>query len=82
MSKRKAGEQTEWVGLMRPADIPAFALWLEDKRHGWMLQSPDAGECLRAWRDGCLLIIRYDGKRTRCTRHGMAFWWTYVGLKE
>ena len=66
-----------WYNLVRLEEIPAFAAWLTDDFHEWQGQSPDAGECLRAYRDGRTIIVRYDGKHTRCTRAVMALWYTF-----
>lgn len=65
-----------WKGLIRIELVPAFAAWLSC-RHGFLLQSPDAGEVLRAYRDGRTIRIHYDGRRTRCNRGVMALWRTF-----
>lgn len=65
-----------WKGLIRIELVPAFAAWLAC-RHGFLLQSPDAGEILRAYRDGRTISIGYDGRRTICGRHEMALWHTF-----
>lgn len=53
-AKRKMERDAErgvWVGLVELPLIPAFAAWLSC-RHGYLLQSPDTGEALVAYRDG------------------------------
>ncbi len=82
MGKRKCDEQTEWVGLVRPAEIVGFARWLTKKPLEWMQQCPDIGECMRLWRDGRILVVRWDGRRTVCGRLEMALWHTYVCFKD
>jgi hypothetical protein len=79
----RVAERGKWVGLVRLADIPAFAQWLSDDRHEWMLQSPDVGEVLRAYKPGRpVLIVRYDGRHTVCGRAVMALWHTFCGFRE
>lgn len=68
----------EWIGLVKLADIPAFAAWLTDEFHEWQAQSPDVGEAMRAYKNGRTIIVRYDGKHTRCTRAVMALWYTFT----
>uniref|UniRef100_UPI004026D6BC hypothetical protein n=1 Tax=Mitsuokella multacida TaxID=52226 RepID=UPI004026D6BC len=73
----------KWYNLVRLRDIPAFAHWLSDEQHEWMIQSPDVGEALRAYKLGRpVLIIRYDGRRTVCTRAAMALWYTFLCFRE
>ncbi|HBT78765.1 MAG TPA: hypothetical protein DEA67_00895 [Selenomonas sp.] len=62
-----------WIGLIELPLIPAFAAWLSC-RHGYLLQSPDTGEALVAYRDGITIRVLYDGRRTRCSRGVMALW--------
>lgn len=48
-----------------------------------MIQSPDVGEALRAYKLGRpVLIVRYDGWRTVCTRAAMALWYTFLCFRE
>ena len=70
-----------WIGLIELPLIPAFAAWLSC-RHGYLLQSPDTGEALVAYRDGITIRVLYDGRRTRCSRGVMALWYTYQCFKE
>lgn len=67
----------EWYNLVKLDQITGFASWLSDESHEWMLQSPDAGEILRAWKDGRVISVSYDGHRTVCGRYVMALWYTY-----
>ena len=62
-----------WIGLIELPLIPAFAA-LISCRHGDLLQSPDVGESLVAYRDGITIRVLYDGRRTRCSRGVMALW--------
>lgn len=79
----RVAERGKWVGLVRLADIPVFAQWLSDDRHEWMLQSPDVGEVLRAYKPGRpVLIVRYDGRHTVCGRAVMVLWHTFCGFRE
>lgn len=73
----------KWYNLVRLQDIPAFAHWLSDEQHEWMIQSPDVGEALRAYKLGRpVLIVRYDGWRTVCTRAAMALWYTFCCFRD
>jgi hypothetical protein len=65
-----------WTGLIEIQLVPAFAAWLSC-RHGYLLQSPDVGEVLVAYRDGRTIRVFYDGRRTRCSRGVMALWRTF-----
>ena len=79
----RTAERGKWVGLIKLGDIPAFAHWLSDEQHEWMIQSPDVGEALRAYKLGMpVLIVRYDGWRTVCTRAAMALWYTFLCFRE
>ena len=62
-----------WIGLIKLPLVPAFAAWLSCC-HGYLLQSPDVGEALVAYRDGRTIRVLYDGRRTRCSRGVMALW--------
>ena len=73
----QAARREEWIDLVRLERLAEFAAWLADDFHAWQGQSPDAGECLRAYKDGRTIIVRYDGKHTRCTRAVMALWYTF-----
>lgn len=76
-------ERGRWVGLIKLGDIPDFARWLSDEQHEWMIQSPDVGEALRAYKPGRpVLIVHYDGRHTVCTRAAMALWYTFLCFKE
>lgn len=79
MEKRAA--KREWPNLIDIARVLDFAAWLSYK-HEYMIQSPDAGEILRAWRHGETINVRYDGKRTQCGRHMMALWLTFECFYE
>ena len=73
----------KWYNLVRLQDIPAFAHWLSDEQHEWMIQSPDVGEALRAYKLGRpVLIVRYDGWRTVCIRAAMALWYTFCCFRD
>lgn len=79
----RTAERGRWVGLIKLDDIPAFASWLSNERHEWIIQSSDVGESLRAYKPGRpVLIIRYDGRRTVCTRAAMALWYTFLCFRE
>lgn len=79
----RIAERGRWVGLVHMADIPDFAHWLSDEDHEWMLQSPDVGEVLRAYKPGRpVLIVRYDGQHTICSRATMALWHTFCCFRE
>lgn len=79
----RIAEFGRWVGLIKLGDIPAFARWLSDEQHEWMIQSPDVGEILRAYKPGRpVLIVCYDGRRTVCTRAAMALWYTFLCFRE
>lgn len=79
----RIAERGRWVGLIRLADVPAFAKWLGDEQHEWMIQSPDVGEALRAYKPGRpVLIVHYDGRHTACTRAAMALWYTFLCFRE
>lgn len=67
----------EWIGLVELSKIPAFSAWLVC-RHGFLAQSPDAGEALSMWRDGRSIKVLFDGKHTRCTRGVMALWHAFA----
>lgn len=73
----QAARREEWIDLVRLERLAEFGAWLTDDFHAWQGQSPDAGECLRAYKDGRTIIVRYDGKHTRCTRAVMALWYTF-----
>ena len=68
----RTAERGKWVGLIKLGDIPAFAHWLSDEQHEWMIQSPDAGEVLRAYKYGT----------TICGRYVMALWHTFLCFRE
>jgi len=72
----------KWYNLVRLQDIPAFAHWLSDEQHEWMIQSPDVGEVLRAYKYGTTIVVWYDGRRTICGRHVMALWHTFLCFRE
>lgn len=74
----RQAKKGEWVNLIEIARITDFAAWLSNDAHGWTIQSPDAKEVLRAWRHGRTIVVGYDGKRTRCGRHVMALWLTFL----
>ena len=78
----RTAERGKWVGLIKLCDIPAFAHWLSDEQHEWMIQSPDVGEVLRAYKYGTTIIVWYDGRRTICGRHVMALWHTFLCFRE
>lgn len=79
----RIAERGKWVGLIKLTDIPAFAGWLSNDRHEWIIQSPDVGEALRACKPGRpVLIVRYDGRHTVCTRAAMALWYTFQCFRE
>lgn len=65
-----------WIGLVKLADIPAFAAWLS--RCEWICQSPDYGEVLRVHKNGLTKCVSYNGKRTSCGRGMMAPWYTFL----
>lgn len=71
-----SAKQGTWVGLIKLADIPAFAAWLSER--GWICQSPDCGEVLRIHKDGLTRYVSYNGKRTSCGRGMMALWYTFL----
>lgn len=65
--------------------IAEFGRWvgLSDEQHEWMIQSPDVGEILRAYKPGRpVLIVCYDGRHTVCTRAAMALWYTFLCFRE
>lgn len=79
----RTAERGKWAGLIKLSDIPAFAHWLSEEQHEWMIQSPDVGEALRAYKPGRpVLIVRYDGWHTVCTRAAMALWYTFLCFRE
>lgn len=79
----RTAERGRWVGLIKLGDIPAFARWLSDEQHEWMIQSPDVSEALRAYKPGRpVLLVHYDGRRTVCTRAAMALWYTFLCFRE
>ncbi len=79
----RLAEHGRWVGLIKLGDIPDFARWLSDEQHEWMIQSPDVGEALRAYKPGRpVLIVHYDGQHTACTRAAMALWYTFLCFRE
>lgn len=67
-----------WYNLVELCRVPEFAAWLADGDHRWLGQSPDEGEALRMHRDGTTITVRYDGRRTICSRHVMALWYTFL----
>ena len=67
-----------WYNLVELRRVPEFAEWLANNDHGWLGQSPDEGEILRMYRDGTTIIVGYDGRRTICSRHVMALWYTFL----
>lgn len=72
----------KWRGLIPLDDVPAFAAWLSDKDHDWMIQSPDYGEALRIYRDGLTRIVLIEEGRTVCGRHLMALWHTFCCFRD
>ncbi len=75
-------EKQVWVDLVTVDKIPAFASWLTDDFHAWIGQSPDAGEILRAHKDGWTIVVEYDGRHTSCKRVVMALWHTFECFGE
>lgn len=67
----------KWTGLVELDKIPAFAAWLTC-RHGFIQQSPDAGECMRVYRDGVTLRIFYSQEHTKCGRHMMGLYYAFL----
>ena len=59
-----SAKRGKWIGLVKLADIPAFAAWLS--RREWMCQSPDCGEVLRVHKNGLTRCVSYNGKRYVC----------------
>ena len=79
----RIAERGKWIGIIKLSDIPAFASWLSNERHEWIIQSPDVGEVLRAYKPGRpVLIVCYDGRHTVCTRAAMALWYTFLCVRE
>lgn len=78
---RQDANKGVWIGLVELPLIPAFAAWLSC-RHDYLIQSPDAGEVLAAYRDGRTIHVLFDGKHTRCDRRVMALWHTYQCFKD
>ena len=78
----QSARRDEWIDLVRLERIAEFVAWLTDDFHAWQGQSPDAGECLRAYRDGRTIIVMYDGKHTRWRRAVMALWYTFECFSE
>lgn len=75
MERRAA--KCEWLKLVDIKRVSDFAAWLSDDSHEWLIQSPDVGEILRAWKHGRTIHIYYDGKRTKCGRYEMALYLTF-----
>ncbi len=75
-----SAKRGKWIGLVKLADIPAFAAWLS--RRGWICQSPDYGEVLRVHKNGLTRCISYNGKRTSCSRGMMALWYTFCCFRN
>lgn len=67
-----------WCNLVELRRVPEFAAWLADEDRRWLGQCPDAGEILRMYRDGTTITVGYDGRRTICSRHVMALWYTFL----
>lgn len=65
---------SEWRGLIRldKKRFPLFQQYLQEQ--GWLVQSPDVGECLRICRDGRTLTVRYNGKTTVCGSFMHTLW--------
>ena len=71
-------EKGVWIGLVEVKRIPAFAAFISNDIHEWQIQSPDVGEVLRAWNNGRRIIVKYDGKNTRCGRACMGLWHVFA----
>lgn len=71
-----------WYNLIELRRVSEFAAWLADEDHRWLGQSPDEGEILRMHRDGTTIVVRYDGRRTICSRHIVALWYTFLFLRR
>ena len=69
-----------WYNLVKLEEIPAFSQWLHTKE--WQAQSPDAGEAMRAYKNGWTITVGYNGHRTACRRLVMALWLTYECLEN
>lgn len=72
----------KWRGLIPIKDVPAFAAWLSNEDHDWIVQSPDEGEALRIYRDGLTRIVLIEEGRTVCGRHLMALWHTFCCFRD
>lgn len=78
----RSAAREEWRGLVELEDVPAFARWLTDDQHEWLEQPPDAGEVLRVYKYGWTRTVRWDGHQTRCGRHMMALWYTFLCFRD
>ena len=65
---------SEWRGLIRldKKRLTLFQDFLTER--GWLVQSPDAGECLRIYREGRTLSVRHNGKTTVCGSFMHTLW--------
>lgn len=73
-------DRGEWHDLITLEALPSFACWLT--QHEWLIQSPDYGEALRAYKNGWLLTVTCHDHHTTCHRLCMALWHTYQCFKE